>query len=303
MSIVITGATGTVGSAVTRAVLDAGEEPLLVLRSPEKAQEHVARGARVAQGSHADADFLVEATRGATALFVLTPNNLQLDDVHAHYRSFAEAAATAIRANAIPHVVHLSSLGAELKEGTGPVAGLHLAEQILNEAGAAHLVHLRPAYFMENTLMQIPSLLQAGCLFTSFPEGATFPMVAAADIGARAAKLLCERRGRGTEVVELLGPTELSHEDLAKILSATLGRSVTHVTVSEEQTIEAMRGMGFSAPLAEAMAELSRALSTGLMHPLQPRDAQNTTPTRFATFAEEVFKPAFEAAVRASAPA
>ena len=300
MSIVITTPTGNIGAAVTRSLLDAQEKPVLIARDPKKVKAFTDRGAVVKQGSHGDADFLIEATRGASALFVLTPPDLQMQDIRAHYQRFAQAAAKAAQTNAIPYVVHLSSIGADLESGNGPVAGLYAAEQILNAAGIPNLTHLRPAYFMENTLGQVPNILQAGSLFTTFPVGTKFPMIATRDIGARAAELLRKRNWSGTQVVELLGANEISYDEVASILSKVLGRNLKHVPVANDQLVQALTGMGFSKVLAGSFVELTEALVTGVMHPLEARSGENTTPTNYASFAEQVVKPIIEAAAAAS---
>lgn len=296
MSIVVTTPTGNIGAAITQRLLDAGEKPVLIARDPAKVKEFTDKGAVVKAGTHSDADFMVEATKGAEALFVLTPGDMRMQDIRAHYRKFAEAAAKAIRANSIGHVVHLSSVGAELESGNGPVAGLYVAEQVLNDSGAKNLTHLRAAYFMENTMMQIPSILQAGSMFTTFPKGVEFPMIATRDIGARAAELLRGRDWTGTKVVELLGPGEIGYDRVAEILSKVLGREITHVTIPPEALAKAMTDMGASQVLADAFVELSEALDKGLMHPHEERSASNTTPTTYQEFAEQVFKPAFQGA-------
>ncbi len=299
MSIVVTTPTGNIGSVVTRELLNAGETPVLVARDPAKLQAAVDRGASVRTGSHADAEILTEATRGADALFVLTPPDWQLQDIRAHYRAYAEAAAQAALANGISHVVHLSSVGADLESGNGPVAGLHEAERILNGAGIPNLVHLRPGYFMENTLMQVPNILQADSLFTTFPAGTRFPMIATRDIGVRAAELLRKRDWSGTRVVELQGASVISYEDVADTLSDVLGRDIKHVTVGDEQLVEAVIGMGASRVLAESLAELADGITSERVRYHEPRNESNTTTTTYTDFAAQVFKPALGAAAQA----
>lgn len=295
MSIVVTTPTGNIGRALTEGLLAAGEKPILVARDPSKVKAFTDRGAKVKQGTHADQKFLREATKGAQALFVLTPPDMQLKDIRGHYRRFAEAAAEAIQANAIPYVVNLSSVGAELESGNGPVAGLHLAEQVLNKA-AKNITHLRPCYFMENTLGQISSILQASSMFTTFPPNTRFPMIATRDIGARAAEILHQRDWTGHRVMELHGAGQTSYDEVAGVLSEVLGRNIKHVTISPEQFVQALTGMGMSKVMADSLAELADGVTKGRVKLHEKRGAANTTPTTYPEFAQQVFKPAFEAA-------
>lgn len=298
MSIVITTPTGNIGRALTQSLLDAGQTPILIARDPAKVAEFVERGAKVVQGSHSDADLLTAATRGAEALFVLTPPDFTTTDVRASYRPYAEAAKVAIEANQIPYVVHLSSVGADLESGNGPVAGLHANEQILNTVDT-NLVHLRPAYFMENTLGQVGGILAANSLFTTFPPNTRLPMIATRDIAAAAARLLIERDWTGRRTVELQGASEVSYEEVAAVLSEVLQRKITHVTVPEEAQLEALISMGFSRVAAEGIGELNESISKGLVKFHQARSEANTTATAYPLFAQTVFKAVFEAAAGA----
>lgn len=295
MSIVITTPTGNIGRHLVQQLLDAGEPVTLVARDPSKVKDFVDRGAKVVEGSHVDAAVLTKATQGADALFVLTPPDFSLTDIRAHYRRFGEAAASAIKANSIPYVVHLSSVGADLQEGTGPVVGLYENEQILNGV-RANVAHLRSAYFMENTLGQIPAILQAGALFTTLISDTKFPMIATRDIAKRAAELLTSRGWTGSRVIELQGPEVFSYGQAAACLSEVLGRPLNHVTVTEEQQRETLMGMGASQVIADSFHELSMALNEGKVRFHEPRSEANTTTTTFPQFAQEVYRPAFEAA-------
>lgn len=293
MSIVVTTPTGNIGSVVVEKLLDAGEKPVLVARDPAKVQAAVDRGATVIQGDQSDPELLQKATKGAGALFVCVPGAFDIEDIHEFYGRFARAAAWAATENGIGHVVLVSSVGADKESGNGPVAGLHLAEQILREAAIPNLTLLRPGYFMENTLGQIPSILEAGKLFTTFPAGTTFPMIATRDIGARAAAELLNGEALGLRVVELHGGPETGYEEVATILTEALERPLEHITVTGEQLVGALTGMGVSRVLADSLVELSEAIVTGHVAHRTERSADNTTPTDFATFARDVFRPVF----------
>ena len=293
MSIVITTPTGNIGSKLSRLLLDQGEEITVVARDRSKVKDLEDRGAKVVEGSHGDADVLKQATRGARALFLVTPPDFATKDLRGHYGRFGEAAVQAIRENGIGHVVHVSSVGAELTSGTGPVLGLHDNEERLDEA-ASSIAHLRPAYFMENTLGQIGPIQQASSLFTTFKKGTRFPMIATRDIAERAAELLTHLDWTGRRIVELQGPDEIGYEDVAEDLSDVLCREINHVTVPPEALRESLAGMGASTEVADSFIELASGVEQGRIHFHEPRTAETTTMTRYAAFAREVFKPAFE---------
>lgn len=298
MKIAVTTPAGNIGSAVVQTLLDAGERPVLIARHPGKLQAAVDRGATVVEADHGDAASLTTATKGVDALFVCVPGSLTITDIAAWYRKFATAAAAAAQANGIGHVVLLSSAGADRESGNGPVAGLFLAEQILGEAGIPHLTVLRPGYFMENTLGQIPGILGAGKLFTTFPAGTTFPMIATRDIGARAAAVLREPAKAAHCIVELRGGPDTGYDEVARVLTRVLERPIEHVTVTGEQFVAGLTGAGISKVLAESLVELSAAIVSGHVAHREPRSPENTTPTDYATFAREVFRPVFLGALQ-----
>lgn len=299
MKIAVTTPAGNIGSAAVAALLDAGETPVLVARHPGKLQAAADRGATVVQADHGDAASLTTATTGVDTLFVCVPGSLAIQDIGAWYSRFAEAAAAAASANGISHVVLLSSAGADLERGNGPVAGLHLAEKILGDAGIPHLTFLRPGYFMENTLAQIPSILGAGKLFTTFPAGTTFPMIATRDIGARAAQVLREPATAAHRIVELQGGQVTGYDEVAAVLSRVLDRPVEHVTVPGDAFVGALTEAGVSRVLAESLVELNEGIVSGRVAHREPRGDANVTPTDYAAFAREVFAPALAGAAQA----
>ena len=188
-------------------------------------------------------------------------------------------------------MVQLSSVAANQPSGTGPIVGLYHNERTLN-AAAENVTHLRPAYFMENTLMQTGTVGSMGQMFTTLSGDKSFPMIATADIADRAVALLTRRDWTGSRVVELMGPEDLSYNRVAEVLSEVLGRRVTHTTVPGNALIESIVQMGGSRHMAEMLLELSNGIESGHIHFNGPRDDSSRTPTTYRTFAEQVFKPA-----------
>lgn len=294
MTIAIATPTGTIGRQITHHLLDAGDHDLLLLaRKPDKLEAEIARGARVAQGDLRDPTYLTEATEGVDALFLLIPSSVTSDDAVGRAVAFAEAAVAAIRANAIPHVVLLSSIGAHLDAKTGPIYGLHKSEHLLRETDAA-LTILRPAYFMENFFGSLQSIAEHGAIFQPIRPDASTPMIATQDIAAVAATHIAEPNAAGVRINPLHGPRDYTFAEAADAIGRGLGRNVNFVQVTPEQAKEGMLAAGMSEHMAEQYIEMSEAMSTGTLEPEFPRTDASTTPTTLETFARTTLAPALQ---------
>lgn len=293
MTIAITGATGHIGSVIAERLLEEGADITLLVRDPQKAIQLAARGAELAVGSIENLEFVLEATRGVEALFWLTPPNFGASDFRAYQNRLADIAAAAIKENRIPYVVNLSSFGAELGQGAGPVNGLRDVEEKLN-AVATNIIHLRPGFFMENFINSLGSIKQAGGLFAPIQPTTDLPLIATHDIGIIAAELLLKRDWSGRNIRELHGPKHTNHQEVVSVLSRTLGTPVSFTPVTAEQAIQGMTGAGVPKHMAELYAEMYRGIDSGLVRPLQPLGPETKTSTTFEQFAATILKPAFE---------
>jgi uncharacterized protein YbjT (DUF2867 family) len=290
MRIAVTGPTGKVGRRITQTLLGSNVELTLLCRSPEKVTGPIREGARVESGSLEDAGYVARATRDADVLFWMTVPNYASNDYREFQRRLARNAARAIRDNRIPRVINLSSAGAQIKEGAGVVSGLHDVEQTLN-ATDAHVLHLRPAWFFENELAQIEPIRTAGKLFGVFSGTTRMPMVATRDIAEIAAQKILETGWSGKKTLGIHGPADLSHDEVAGILSEVLGRELAYVQVPPEQLRAALVNLGMSENGANQLLEFQSAIASGLLRAEEPRTKETTTPTTFTEFAREVFRP------------
>ena len=126
--ITVMGATGHTGRKITEALLKAGEKVRALGRSEEKLAELKKAGAEVFAGDTNYAAFLTKAFRGADAVYTLLPTDRRASDYRADQDRQGEAIVKAIRESGVRCVLALSSLGADLSEGTGVIAGLHAQE-------------------------------------------------------------------------------------------------------------------------------------------------------------------------------
>lgn len=290
MKVAVAGPTGHVGSKLAARLLDAGTETVLLCRDPAKASPLAARGAKVLAGDLAEREYVSRATRGVDALFWLSPPNFSTSNLHGFQEVLARNAAEAIRTNGISRVVNLSSIGAQMPSGTGPVAGLHQVERILNESGAS-VTHLRAAYFMENYLFSLPSIQEAGAVFLPVGGERRIPMVGTDDVAQAALRSLEDTSWEGRQVKGVHGPADLSFNEAAAILGDAIGRPVRHVQVSPEDARQAFLAMGASPDVAANYLEMYQAIDAGTFEVAEPRTPETTSRTTFPEFARTVLKP------------
>jgi uncharacterized protein YbjT (DUF2867 family) len=291
MRVVINTPNGHIGRALARDLLAAGIQTVGIARDPSKVADLA--GLQVVQGSIEDAATLDRAFEGADALFWLTPPASSPDYLD---RSVANArrAAEAAKRHGVRRAVVLSSTGAHSGPGTGPV-GAMLAVEDAFRAALPDVVALRAGFFMENFLYTVGTIAQAGAIFQTNPPDKKVPMVATADIAAKAAEFL-KNGWSGHRTVGVHGPADVSYREATAIISETIGRPVNYVQVTVDQARQAMAQMGMPGFVVDLFAEMYQAILDGRMDPAEPRTAESTTPTTFASFAKTVLRPAIEAA-------
>ncbi|MBZ4372450.1 NmrA family NAD(P)-binding protein [Corallococcus sp. AS-1-6] len=294
MSIVINTPNGNIGRPLVEKLLKAGRKVTLISRTPEKVADLVKQGARLVQGSIDEQATLDAALAGAEALFWLSPPAIR-PDFHDWAKANGQRAAERVKAHGVKRVVMLSSVGAQSGAGTGPVSAMKSIEEAF-QAAAPDVVSLRAGFFMENLLRDVPGLAKAGALYSSNPETQPFPMVATADIAAKAAEFLLDPSWTGHRYVGVHGPKDLTYPEVASILTQVLGQPVKYVRVGLDDLRKGMLGAGMPAFAADTFVEMYGAIQDGRMASAEPRSKETTTPTTLAEFASTVLKPAVERA-------
>ena len=259
---VVAGVTGHTGKAAAETLLNHKQKLRVLVRDAQKGEPWKARGAEVAVGSLSDAGSLAQALSGAQGAYLLIPSPLVTEDLPAAQHAMVEAISQAVRRSDLPHLVLLSSLGAELAEGTGPVRGLHHAEVTLTRA-TKNATFLRPGYFFENFGAVLPAT-RDGVLPTFLAPGRPIPMAATADIGRIAAECLLEPP-IGTRVVEIAHAPDHTPEDIASAVSEIAGRAITLQAWPLDAVVPTFTGMGISKGTAELYREMLSALNSGRM--------------------------------------
>jgi uncharacterized protein YbjT (DUF2867 family) len=297
----IIGATGNIGSTAAGILLARGEKVRVIGRDAAKLQTFVSKGGEAAVGDVKDTGFLTEAVADVDALFAMIPPSFTAPDFRAYQNEIGASIANAISKGGVKYVVNLSSQGGELPAGTGPIVGLHEQEERLNRLAGVNVLHLRPTYFMENLLMNIPLINEKGIAGSAVRGDQAFAMIATKDIGARVAEHLVRRDFNGKVVKDLLGQRDLSLNEAIGVIGRRIGwPDLKYVQFPYEEAVKGMVAMGITPDLSRQFIEMGRALNDGLFAVGRPRNAENTTPTSIEEFAG-VFAAAYDAPALKSA--
>ena len=260
---VIAGVTGHVGSVVAKELLAKKQPVKVIVRDAQKGASWSKQGAELAVGNLDDEKFLAQALKGAKALFTLLPPNMAAPDVFAYQKKTADTIANAVKAANVPHVVLLSSVGADLAEGTGPVRGLHYFENALRKTGTK-LTAIRAGYFQENVGNVLGAVKQG--IYPNFLPARDYPMpmIATKDIGHAAAQALVD--GPKQEVIDLHGPAYSINQVIEK-LERAIGKKLNVIDIPQPNWVGAMVQAGLPQPWAESFAEMYGAFAAGKVAP------------------------------------
>lgn len=258
---VILGVTGQTGKVVAETLLARKQPVRVVVRSAEQGAVWRTKGAEVAAASLDDVPAMTRAVQGAAGLYLLVPPNYGASAWLEEQRRRVDQAAEALKAGGVAHVVFLSSVGAQIPEGTGPIRAVRYGEQQLR-AVARHLTVLRPCYFMENWAAGLGMAREQGVLPTFIPPQAKIPMISTGDIGRVAAERLMAG-GSGQVIVELAGPEEYSPEQVAMEFGRILGRKVAAQAAPLSAVVPTMTSFGFSDEAAKRFEEMYASFSKG----------------------------------------
>src|SRR5580704_10904883 len=225
--IVITTPAGQIGSQVLRNLLGSGEELRVIVRDPSDIPADASKGLDIVEGSHGDAAVVDKAFSGADAVFWLVPPDPRARSVEAAYVDFTRPAADALRRHGVGRVVAVTALGrgTPWADRAGHVTGSLAMDDLIADSGVALRALCNPS-FMDNTIRQVPSIRDQGMFFSPIDGDRMLPTVATRDIAAAASRLLLDASWSGFGEVPLLGPEDLSFNDMARIMTEVLGKEV-----------------------------------------------------------------------------
>lgn len=284
--IVVTTPTGQIGRHVVQKLVDTDAPLRVIARDASKLPDSVAIRAEVIEGSHGDAEVIDRALNGADALFWLAPPDTSRTLEEA-YLDFARPAVDAIRRHGVARVLSVTALGrnTQWQDRAGLVTTSIRMDDMLMETGAAFRGLAMPS-FMDNILRQAASIRTKGLMFGPVDPDRKVPTTATRDMGAMAARLLADDSWTGQQELPVLGPEDLSMNDMAAIASEVLGREVRYVQTSYEDLKRQFLSYGASESFAQGYVDMFRAKDEG-MDNVAERDADSRSPTTFREFCEK----------------
>lgn len=288
--LVLTTPTGSIGRKVLANLLECDEPLRVIARDPDRLSPPVRARVEVVQGSHGDAETVNRAFAGAEAVFWLPPPNFRAARVEAQYVDFVRPACAAFRRQGVKQVVSISALGRGVTDKAGQVTASLAMDDLIAATGVGFRALAMPS-FMDNVLRQIEPIRNQGVFFGTLDADCKHPTCATRDIAMVATKLLRDRSWSGQAAVPVLGPEDLSCNDMARIMSEVLGKPVRYQQISLDAFRANLLQRGASAAMAQGYVEMMRAKNEGL-DDAEPRTPEATTPTTFRQWCEEELKPA-----------
>jgi len=266
MKYVITGSLGHISKPLTIALVKAGKQVTVVTNSKDRVAAIESLGAIAAVGSVSDVDFLKRTFKGADAVYTMVPPNFGTPDIKKHIEEVGRNYTIALKDSGVKHVVNLSSIGAHLPAGVGPVSGLYRAEQSLNTLKDINIKHLRPGYFYQNLLSNVGLIKHAGIIGSNFNvTDNKFPLSEPADIAEAATEELLNLNFTGHSVRYVVSD-EVSTASVAKVLGAAIGKpELPWIAFTDEQALDGMLNAGLPKDISNNYVEMGQAINNGTM--------------------------------------
>lgn len=283
MKITVTGSLGNIGKNLIPILTKAGHQVTAISSNADRRADIEALDAQAAIGSVSDAAFLTEAFKGADAVFAMTPPNLGGSNIIDNTVKAGQAFATAFKNAGVKKVVMLSSIGADVPEGTGPIEGLYHIEQIYNQLEGISITYLRAGYFYTNYYNDVPLIKNAGIIGSNLPATASIPLVHPADIAIAAAEEL-QQTATGSKLRYIVSDYRAA-ADVAATLGAAIGKpELPWVAFTDEEALQGMTQAGVPAEIAGLYTAMGASLKSGA---IQQDFIQTGAPVSGATKLEE----------------
>ena len=254
--IAVVGATGNTGRAVVRELKKLGQDPVCVVRNPDKAREILGAGTRTAVAELTDRAALEKALQGTESAFLVTGHNPQMVEQESNVLDAAVKADT-------KYLVHLSAVSAVAKRDSEAIVGRsHYAiEEKLRNCGIGWVI-LRPGLFMQNIFGQAASIKNDSKMVLPFAKDLPLALIDVRDTGAVGARILIDPATHAGKTYEFTGALT-TYAAFAEDFSQVLGRKITYVGVTLEQAAQAMKAHSMPDWLVTHLISIAKLGASG----------------------------------------
>jgi uncharacterized protein YbjT (DUF2867 family) len=268
MKIVVTGSLGHIGKPLTEELVHRGHNVTVVSSKPEKRKDIQALSANAAIGTVEDVDFLTTTFMGADIVYtMLPPANSFFNpefDLMKYSHSVGYNYAKAIRQSGIKRLIHLSSVGAHLKKGSGLILHHRAVEDILNNLPDIAITFMRPVGFYYNLYTFLPVIKNQGFIAANYGADENLVWVSPIDIAAAIAKEI-EMPAENRKII-YVASDELTGYETASILGAAIGKpDLKWILLSDEQWQSGLEAAGMNPTIAAGLIEMFAAQHSGLL--------------------------------------
>jgi len=266
MKYVITGSLGHISKPIALALIKAGHETVIITSNNDRVTEIEAIGAKAAVGSVEDSQFVTTTFSGAHAVYLMIPPNFAAPDFREYQNKVTVAYLAGVKANNIKHVVVLSSIGAHLGNGAGPVDGLADLEKKLNVLKQVNVKYLRPSYFYNNLFGLIPLIKNANIMGSNFGSSdEKLVLTDTGDIAEAAIEELLSLNFTG-QTIRYIASDERHPAEIAETLSKAINKpGIPWISFTDEQTLAGMQQAGLTPSLSSAYTTMGKAIREGAM--------------------------------------
>jgi len=286
MKYIITGSIGNISKPLSEKLIGAGHEVTIISSHEGKIKEIEALGGIHAIGSVNDLEFLKKTFRGADAIYTMVPPNHHPKDWKSEIHETGRVYYEAIKSEGIKKVVNLSSIGAHLAEGAGPVSGLFRVENEFNKLDGVDIVHLRPGYFYFNLFANLGMIKHMGIMGSNFGDN-PLVMVHPRDIAEVASHFLLKPDFTGKTVQYIASDIRNGH-DIAQVLGKAIGKpDLKWMVFKDEDALKGMLGAGLPEESARNYVEMGASIADGKFQEDFYLHKPALSPTKLEDFALE----------------
>jgi len=241
---IVVGASGQVGSAVVRNLLQREVPVKGIVHDSQKAGTLEKQGAKVTVADAFDLSALTECFKDGHVLFVITPETGRNQDVLKDTQTILENYREAIKGSSVKKIIGLSSIGAQHAQGKGNLEMSYMLEHAF-EGLPVHQVFIRPAYYFSNWFMSLDQIKDEGILYTFYPLDLAIPMISPQDVGQIIAEIMVHEESDSI-TYELEGPQAYTPVEVAQAFAGALKKDIQAVQIPRDEWGVALQKMGFS---------------------------------------------------------